>query len=96
MSLINLIWYLNVNETTKYLIFIGFFVLIMVYCLYSGKKKSNKTKKSKKTTCQKKYDACMRNNVINGTDNFCYPCFEDGGAPDFFYDSNIGQLRSYN
>ena len=92
MGIVDLVWYLNVNDSTKYMMFLGFFVCIFLYCFVSGKKR--KKPKKKKTGCQKSYDACMSKNRINGTNNFCYPCFDDGQAPDFFYDSNIGQLRT--
>ena len=94
MSIIDLVWYLNINESTKYMIFIWFFVLIMLYCVYKGKKKKN-SKKTKRSLCEKNYDTCMKKNLMNGTNNFCYPCFDNGQAPDFFYDPEVG-LRTYN
>jgi hypothetical protein len=92
MGVIDLVWYLNVNDSTKYILFVGFFVFIMLFCLYNGKKK--KRSKKKRSQCQKNYSSCMRKNKMNGVNNFCYPCLDNGQSADFFYDPNIGQLRT--
>jgi hypothetical protein len=92
--LIDFFWHLNVSDTTKYLILTGFCVSVLLLCLYTGKKK--KAKKNKKTSCQKKYANCINNNMINGTNNFCYPCLNNGQAPDFFYNPQMDQWVTQN
>ena len=100
MSLINLFWELNVSDSTKTLIVIGIIVGILALCFFSGKKKKNKLKQNNKnvslyqnqdqnknqTKCERNYMKCMVNNIKNKRNDFCYPCLDDGTAPDFFYD----------
>ena len=88
MSIINLFWHLNVSDQTKYLILLGSIVFILGMCLLGGKKKK-KSNTSKLTKCQQNYFNCVENNKKNKTNNFCYPCFEDGSAPDFFYNPQL-------
>jgi|694.fasta_scaffold105971_2 hypothetical protein len=104
MSVIELLWHLNVTEKTKYLIIIGFIVCIMLLCIYNGKKKTVKNKKIKNnkiykeyynklkpTNCQTKYMQCVQNNIINEKNEFCYPCLENGNSPDFFYNPQLNE-----
>lgn len=93
MSVIDLIWYLNITDQTKYLVFISFFVCILLYCIYRGKKKSSKKGKKSKSLCQKNYDACVRNNIAYGTNNYCFPCDSRGAPINFVYDEQSGQLH---
>jgi preprotein translocase subunit SecG len=44
------------------------------------------TKKKNLTKCHKNYMSCVENNMRNNTDNFCFPCLNDGVKQDFFYD----------
>ena len=88
MSLINLFWHLNVSDQTKYLILFGMIVCIAGLCLLGGKKK-NSSKNKNLTKCQQNYKNCVENNIKKGTNNFCYPCFNDGTAPDFFYNHQL-------
>lgn len=91
MSLINLFWNLNISDTSKYLIVIGFFLSIFLLCFLNGKKnntKKIKQKQKKKTTkCEENYLTCMQNNIKNNKNDFCYPCLDDGSRPDFFFDT---------
>jgi hypothetical protein len=41
--------------------------------------------KRNQTKCHQKYMNCVENNMKNGTDEFCYPCLNNGLKPDFFY-----------
>ena len=87
MSVIDLIWYLNITDQTKYIVFIGFFVCLLIYCIYKGKKK-----RSKKSKCQKNYDSCVKKNITYGTNNYCFPCSKDGSPVNFVYNEQSGQL----
>lgn len=106
MSLLNLFWNLNVTDNTKYIIIGTIIVGILVLCFYSGNKKTSYTNNKitqyihqlvnepssiKPTNCQKKYNKCMLNNIINGTDDHCYPCLNDGTSPDFFFNNKTGE-----
>lgn len=42
--------------------------------------------KRNKTNCHTNYMACVENNEKNNTDDFCFPCLNDGLKQDFFYD----------
>jgi len=42
--------------------------------------------KKKPSTCEKRYMRCKESNILNGSDDFCVPCLNDGMAPNFFYD----------
>ena len=88
MSIIELFWYLNVTDTTRYLIIIGVIIFILALCIINGKKNNHKKKQTK---CQTNYKKCIRNNKKNKTNNFCYPCLDNGNSPDFFYNQQIGQ-----
>lgn len=87
MSIINLFWHLNVTDQTKYLMLFGMILCIIGMCLLGGKKKNkkNNVKYNNLTKCQQNYMNCVENNIKNKTNNFCYPCLNDGSAPDFFY-----------
>lgn len=89
MAILDLLWDINVSDNTKYLIIICLLVGLFIFCAFSGKKKG------KMTECQKKYKKCLRYNKKNKAKRFCYPCLEDGSAPDFFYNRN-GEWVSYN
>lgn len=103
MSVIELLWYLNVTDGTKYLIILGFIICVLIMCMINGKKKNKKNRKKKSqnydnydnydnyspTKCQSNYLKCMENNIKNDTNEFCYPCLNDGNAPDFFYNPQI-------
>jgi len=43
------------------------------------------------TKCQSNYMKCMEGNVMNGTNEFCYPCLNNGNSPDFFYNPQINE-----
>lgn len=88
MTILDLLWNVNVSDKTKYLFLIGLIVCSFILCFLSGKKKKSKKKQTK---CQKNYSKCIRNNIKNKTNDFCFPCLEDGSAPDFFYNHNTGQ-----
>lgn len=90
MSIIELFWYLNVTDATRYLIIIGVIIFILALCIINGKKKKSNHKK-KQTKCQVNYKKCIRDNKKNKTNNFCYPCLNNGNSPDFFYNQEIGQ-----
>ena len=94
MSLIDFVWYLNITDETKYIVFIGFFVIVLIYCIYNGKKKTNNVKRFRKakTKCQRNYNTCVRNNITNGTNNYCFPCSPDGSPINFVYDPQQNQL----
>lgn len=47
MSVIELLWYLNVTDNTKYLIFFGIIVCMMMICVMNGKKTNNNKKRNK-------------------------------------------------
>jgi Tfp pilus assembly protein PilO len=47
---------------------------------------SNYMKQKNLTQCHKRYMNCVENNMENGTDEFCYPCINNGKKQDFFYD----------
>jgi hypothetical protein len=105
MSILNLFWHLNVNDSTKLMMILGIIVLIIIMCWYTGKKKPSKKVKVKHlvnniddtyinyltkknpSVCEKRYMQCKESNVINGGNDFCVPCLNDGDAPNFFYDS---------
>jgi hypothetical protein len=102
MSVIELLWYLNVTESTKYLIILGFIICVLIMCMMNGKKKNKKSRKNKSqksqsdnsyfpTKCQSNYLKCMEDNIKSGTNEFCYPCLNDGNAPDFFYNPQINE-----
>lgn len=117
MSVIELLWHLNVTDTTKYMIFFSLIICILVMCVINGKKKNINKKKKKKnkyngnnynlnnqeeeyadyfmnqnpTKCQSNYMKCMEGNVMNGTNEFCYPCLNNGNSPDFFYNPQINE-----
>lgn len=94
MSLINLFWELNVSDTTKNLIIVGIIVGILALCFFSGKKKikkTNKINKINKTKCERNYMKCMENNIKNKKNDFCYPCLDDGNAPDFFFNPKTSE-----
>ncbi|ARF12421.1 hypothetical protein Klosneuvirus_5_91 [Klosneuvirus KNV1] len=42
--------------------------------------------KLKPSMCEKRYMQCKESNVLNGSDDFCVPCLNDGKSPNFFYD----------
>ena len=92
MAVIELLWHLNISDTSKYLIILAIFVSIMLLCIFAGKKKNKKNKS--KSKCQKKYNKCMKNNLINNTNNFCYPCMNNGQPIDFVYDTESNQLHT--
>ena len=50
MSIIELFWYLNVSESTKYYIIFGAIMCIMLMCIFNGKKKTTRKNKKKKIT----------------------------------------------
>jgi len=89
MSIIELFWYLDVNETTKYLIILGIMMCVLLMCIFNGKKKN---KNKKRTKCQSKYLKCMKNNIKNNKNDFCYPCLPNGNPPDFFFNPQTNQL----
>ena len=89
MSLIELFWHLDVTENTRYMLIFVVIVIILGLCVMNGKKKLNKNKK--KTKCQKNYYKCMKKNLKNGTNDFCYPCMQNGDASDFFYNPQTNQ-----
>jgi hypothetical protein len=43
-------------------------------------------KRGKLTKCHRNYVNCVDNNIKNNTNEFCYPCLNDGVKQDFFYD----------
>jgi hypothetical protein len=47
MSVIELLWHLNVTDTTKYLIIFGIIVCILMMCVMNGQKKNKNKKKNK-------------------------------------------------
>lgn len=99
MSIIELFWYLDVTDNTKYLIIFGIIVCVLITCIMNGKKKVHKKTKKKHeqlTKCQSNYLKCIKNNMVNNTENFCYPCFNNGNEPDFFYDSQTNQWITPN
>lgn len=121
MSVLDILWQLNVTDTTKYLIIVGIVICILFIFIMSAKKKEkysnltkpkNKQKKSKKsnldqvdidkeyfeyyhekkpTKCQFNYIKCVEDNVKNKTNKYCYPCMENGNAPDFSYNPVLNQ-----
>lgn len=110
MSVIELLWTLNVSDNTKYLLIIGFIVLLFLTCVYNGKKNNKRlTKKQRKdkeymnyyinnnpSKCQANYMKCVDDNIKNKTNNYCYPCLENGNSPDFFYNPQIGEWVKMN
>ena len=46
----------------------------------------NYMKQKNLTQCHKRYMNCVENNIKNQTDEFCYPCINNGMKQDFFYD----------
>jgi len=136
MSVIEILWQLNVTDTTKYLVVIGIVICTLFLLIVTSKKKNknknkNKNKKisktnhftnntnnntnnninqvdidkeyfeyytqNKPTKCQNNYIQCVETNVKNGTDKYCYPCMNDGNAPDFAYNPQLGQwVKSTN
>ena len=102
MSLINLFWELNVSDTTKTLLVIGIIVSILALCVFSGKKKTNRMNKrnnknkAPSTKCERNYMKCMENNIQNKRNDFCYPCLDDGNAPDFFYNSKTNEWLKHS
>ena len=115
MSVIELLWHLNVTDTTKYLIFFGIIMCILMMCMMNGKKKNINIKKKKKknskydyeseelyfngsipTRCQTNFMKCVNDNQQNGTNEFCYPCLDNGNAPDFFYNPQINEWVKLN
>lgn len=48
MSIIDLFWHLNIDDTSKYLIILGIVICLVVSCTLAGKKKKKKSKKIKK------------------------------------------------
>ncbi|QKF94395.1 hypothetical protein QKU48_gp0937 [Fadolivirus algeromassiliense] len=108
MSIIELFWHLDVSENTKYLIVLGIIVCMFLTCIYNGKKKKliKKQKNDKQymdyyninkpTKCQSNYMKCVDDNIKNKTNNFCYPCLDNGSSPDFFYNPKIGEWVKIN
>jgi hypothetical protein len=47
MSSLEILWHLNMNDKTKYLLILGGFVLVILCCVLNVKKKSKKSKKRK-------------------------------------------------
>lgn len=45
MSVIELFWYLNVNDTSKYLIILAIIICLVASCTLAGRKKKIKKKK---------------------------------------------------
>ena len=74
-TLINLFTHLNVTDGTKYFIIISVIIGIFMLCMMNGKKKKDKKDhKIKKSLCKKNYMKCIKENIRNNTNNFCYPC----------------------
>lgn len=102
MSIIELFWHLDVSDNTKFLIIIGIIICVFVSCILNGKKNNKKkSKKSNKsnndlTPCQQNYMQCVNDNMRNNTNNYCYPCLDNGNSPDFFYNPQIGQWVKLN
>lgn len=92
MAIIELLWHLDISNNSKYLIIIGIIVSVMLLCVFAGKKK-NKSNKTK-SKCQKKYKKCMKDNLANNTNNFCYPCLNNGKPIDFVYDTESNQMHT--
>ena len=90
MSLINLFWELNVGDTTKTVLIVGIIVSILALCVFSGKNKTNKKNKPS-SKCERNYTKCMENNIKNKKNDFCYPCLNDGNAPDFFFNPKTNE-----
>ncbi len=98
MSAINLFWQLDITDTTKYLLIISVILFIFFICYKNKNKKKGQqdkikddyygeyTNKKKSTQCHKRYMNCVENNIKNNSDEFCYPCINDGLKQDFFYD----------
>lgn len=99
-SILNLFWNLNTTDNTKYIIIFLVIICIIALCFFSGKKKTTRKNKSVKlsstpsTKCERNYVKCMENNIKNKRNDFCYPCLDDGNAPDFFYDPKIKEWRT--
>jgi hypothetical protein len=90
-SILNLFWNLNTTDNTKYIIIIVIIIGILTLCIFSGKKKTHKRNNKKKTKCEDSYMKCMQNNIRNNRNDFCYPCLDDGNAPDFFLNPHTKQ-----
>lgn len=48
MSIIDLFWHLDIEDTSKYLIILGLIICLVVSCTMAGKKKKKKSKKIKR------------------------------------------------
>jgi hypothetical protein len=46
------------------------------------------------TPCHKRYMNCVKDNIKNNTNDFCYPCLNNGLKPDFFYDPETKEWLS--
>ena len=56
----------------------------------------NMLKKKNLTRCHRNYMSCVENNIKNNTNEFCYPCLNNGLKPDFFYDPVSKEWLSRN
>lgn len=48
MTILDLLWNINVSDNTKYLFIIGLIICLLIYCVMKGKKKNKKIKKNNK------------------------------------------------